>query len=173
VSGEGSAALLQAVFEHIRQERMADMPMLNPALRVEAVGFAPWHDGLLGILITPWFMNLMHLPGEQGLAAVPAPGGKRQLVFPSGVYEFISAQEERLGRYEMCSLFSPMFDFPDHATAVATAHEALVGLMTPDPSPAAGEGGGEAPAPAAEEARPAISRRDLLRGSFGRPSREP
>jgi hypothetical protein len=29
----------------------------------EAVGFRHWRDGWYGVLITPWFMNLIGLPG--------------------------------------------------------------------------------------------------------------
>ena len=36
--------------------------MVNPALAVEAVGFRPWGEHWLGILITPWFMNLVLMP---------------------------------------------------------------------------------------------------------------
>ena len=41
---------------------MAGVPMLNPALRVQAVGFRHWQSHWLGVLVTPWFMNLMLLP---------------------------------------------------------------------------------------------------------------
>ena len=46
----------------IQRERMADIPLLNPALEVQAVGFSVWEAYCLGVLITPWFMNLMLLP---------------------------------------------------------------------------------------------------------------
>ena len=36
--------------------RAADF--VNPALAVEAVGFRPWEDHWLGVMVTPWFMNL-------------------------------------------------------------------------------------------------------------------
>jgi len=149
--------LLESVFDQVHRERMVDMPMVNPALRVQAVGFAPWQGGSIGVLITPWCMNLMHLPPAD-VAGALQPGGKRQLAFPSGIYEFIGGEASGLGRYEMCSLFSPMFDFPDQAVAVATAQEAMSGLMAADapddpPEPEGGE---------------AMSRRQWLRGAFGR-----
>ena len=50
-------------------------------------------------------------------------------VFPSGVYEFIVAEEPVLGRYQACSLFSPMNSFDSQALAEATAREVLDGLM--------------------------------------------
>ena len=55
---------LEQVFAHIAATRMQGVPVQNPALRVQAVGFAPQADPdggewLLGVLVTPWFMNLV------------------------------------------------------------------------------------------------------------------
>ena len=44
------AAALQARFEHIHHHQMAGLPMLNPALRVQAIGFRPWAAHWLGVL---------------------------------------------------------------------------------------------------------------------------
>jgi [NiFe] hydrogenase assembly HybE family chaperone len=49
----------------------------------------------------------------------------RHYVFPAGVFEFIGSQDPVLGDYQACSLFSPMFDFADHAAARDTAAAAL------------------------------------------------
>ena len=51
------------MFSRIQAERMADVPLLNPALTVETVGFRLWQDSWLGVLITPWSMNLLALAG--------------------------------------------------------------------------------------------------------------
>lgn len=127
--------LLVEVFEHIAAIRMADVPILNPALQVEAVGFQPWQQGWLGVLITPWFMNLLFLP-PAGQPRIP-PGKKLHFQLPSGDYEFLASEEERLGPYLASSLFSPMHEFanPDDARAVAEAVMAEV-MRTPD-APAA------------------------------------
>lgn len=118
---------LEQAFRTIEATRMRGVPMLHAALRVEAVGFALQEiDGgsaALGILITPWFMNLMLLP----LDAMPmqAVGKVRVRNLGGERFEFIGAQEDGFGAYEMCSLFSPMFEFTDHAAAHATAVEVL------------------------------------------------
>ncbi|HYQ71668.1 MAG TPA: [NiFe]-hydrogenase assembly chaperone HybE, partial [Gammaproteobacteria bacterium] len=123
---------LESEFVRIQRERMADVPMLNPVLRVQAVGFRAWEGYCLGILVTPWFMNLMLLtPEGDAWADLPA-GATISHRFPSGTYEFILGEEERIGRYLMCSLFSPVFEFQDQAAAVATAEAALHNLMDPD-----------------------------------------
>ena len=72
-------------------ERMQGLAIVNPALEVEAVGFAPWQDHWLGVMVTPWFMNLVLLPRVRSRWQSIPVGGKRTLQFPAGVYEFIGA----------------------------------------------------------------------------------
>ncbi len=112
---------LQAVFEKIQHERMQDMPVINTKLSVAAVGFHPWQDCYLGVLVTPWFMNLMLLPQTPGQWHDLPELGKTHHTFPSGQYSFITGQEEGVGKYQMCSLFSPMFEFADQTATLETA----------------------------------------------------
>lgn len=153
---------LEQVFAHIAATRMRHVPVQNRALRVQAVGFAPQADPedgewLLGILVTPWFMNLVCLPMDLARAGetVPGVGQKAPLQIGSERFEFIGAHEDGLGAFACCSLFSPMFEFADHATAVATACEVLNLLRTPATVPK--------PAPVME----APSRRGFLFGRGG------
>lgn len=126
---ESPAAQLEAAFCAIRADRMRGLPFVNEALEVEAVGFAPWAASWLGILVTPWCMNLMLLPREAAKwQSVPA-GDKVAYRFPAGVYDFVSGREDAIGEYQACSLFSPMFDFADHASARLTAEAALAALF--------------------------------------------
>ena len=147
---------LEAAFEHIHRARMADVPILNAALRVQAVGAQPWQGHWLAVLITPWFMNLILLPGTGDDWQGHRPGSKRTCTFPSGVYEFIAGHEDGLGPYQACSLFSPVLEFEDQTAALAAAEAALEAVMEAPEAPQ--------PEPGAME-RP-ISRRDLLRGAF-------
>ncbi|WP_052761299.1 [NiFe]-hydrogenase assembly chaperone HybE [Sedimenticola thiotaurini] len=125
---------LEGLFRYIEQTRMAGIPILNLALQVEAVGFSRWNDYQLGVLITPWFMNLVLLGegADVGLAERPI-GDKIRHRFPSGVYEFIVAEEPALGqfqgRYQACSLFSPMQQFTSQQLAVETAQAVMTGVM--------------------------------------------
>jgi [NiFe] hydrogenase assembly HybE family chaperone len=180
---------LEAAFTRIQHERMRDVPLLNPALEVQAVGFRGWENYCLGILITPWFMNLMLLPPDgEAWAALPS-GTKINQSFPSGTYEFILGEEQGIGRYLMCSLFSPVFEFQNQEAAVATAEAVLEGLMDTanrdvvsarerelrrirsgdkEATAAVADADGEiVNRPSLEEriSKP-ISRRDLLRGVF-------
>jgi [NiFe] hydrogenase assembly HybE family chaperone len=120
---------LESVFNRIYTERMTDMPMVNNKLQVHAIGFQPWQQHYLGVLSTPWFMNLMLIPGEQEDWSEFQELSKRSHAFPSGRYEFITGYEEEIGKYQMCSLFSPMFEFADDDSAVETAQIILQELM--------------------------------------------
>lgn len=122
--------MLQNTFSSISVTRMKDVPVQNPALHVEAVGFAPAGDGWLGILITPWFMNLVRLPHASASKCLGV-GQKAEYPIGSERFEFIGAEEDEIGAFETCSLFSPMFEFADHAAAVATAQEVLKLLRKP------------------------------------------
>jgi [NiFe] hydrogenase assembly HybE family chaperone len=120
-----------AAFRVVQATRMHDVPILNPALSVEVIGFAPWDAHWLGCLVTPWFMNLMLLPRETEHWVRLRPGEKRTYRFPAGAFEFIGGREEAIGEYQACSLFSPMFEFADHATARLTAEACLRALFDP------------------------------------------
>lgn len=123
---------LERVYRKIQRERMSNVPVLNPHLSVKAVGFQPWNEHLLGILVTPWFMNLMLLPREGERWVGMQQGAKVIHQFPSGPYEFIFGEEAAVGCYQSCSLFSPMFEFHDQQSAEITAERVLQGIMEPE-----------------------------------------
>ncbi|NDY89806.1 [NiFe]-hydrogenase assembly chaperone HybE [Ideonella livida] len=137
--------VMEAHYRHIATTRMAGMPLLHPGLRVQALGFElqpamvqenerlPW---ACGVLVTPWFMNLVRLPllRQDAVAAVTAgwlAAGERAWRRLGGhELDFIGAFEGsgmagELGALEVCSLFSPMQGFADHGAAVATGLEVL------------------------------------------------
>lgn len=137
--------LLVAVFERIQAERMAGLPMLNPALHVAAVDFARRdepHAEWLGVLITPWSLGLMLLPASADWP-VPAPHERAFRRYPAGDFAFLGNREEGLGDYLVCPLFHEMSQFADQETAVLAARTSLLALqMTPprlDADPAAPE----------------------------------
>jgi len=171
--------LLEQTYRRIEQKRMQGLPFLNPVLEVRALGFMPWNENLVGVLITPWFMNLMLLPGKENWSELKV-GSKVTHRFHSGAYEFTVGHEADFGRYQMCSLFSPVQQFVDQAAAVATAIEVMRGLFDSDNLEGltmhdelvrrAWQGGepqdeteSESPTLSEKMSRP-ISRRELLRG---------
>jgi [NiFe] hydrogenase assembly HybE family chaperone len=118
-------AALEAAFRRVQRERMADMPLLNPALRVEAVDFARWQGQWLGALVSPWFVNLILVPGDAA-TWVSVPEGKRRFLnFPAGDFAFLGGYEPEVGEFQCCSLISPPAQFAAHEDARATAREAL------------------------------------------------
>ncbi len=161
-AGETLARTLEAVFSMIERERMHDVPILNPALSVACIGMRPFEGGWLSVLITPWFINLVLLPGDaagaEAWGAMPS-GSKPVHRFPAGQFEFICASEDGIGPYRTCSLFSPVFEFENQDAALAAAEASLTALFDArlDPANEAAAAQAEAAAPgetAAAKAEP-------------------
>ena len=128
---------LEAAFRHIAATRMDGVPVLNPRLEVQAVGFESDEDGqhALGVLVTPWFMNLLRLPLLDGLPTLALRAVAARDICTRRL-DLIGAFEPGVGAFEACSLFSPMFEFANQAAAVATAQEALKELRAAPRAPA-------------------------------------
>jgi [NiFe] hydrogenase assembly HybE family chaperone len=167
---------LDAAFRAIAG-RMYGLAFVNPAVEVEAVGFAPWEATWLGVMVTPWFMNLMLLPRDPILWRPLSSGAKRTYAFPAGSFEFISAREAAVGEYLSCSLFSPLLEFDDHASARLVASLARAALFDPanaevavmpegNLSPELASGDRRRLARMDEQLATPLSKRDFLRGSF-------
>lgn len=122
---------LDRLLEHYRgiaTERMRGLALYNHRLMVEAVGFAPWREGTMGVLVTPWTMNLILLPGEGGR---PLPAGGAQTVdLPGGEYRFLVSAGAGPPHLSL-ALFTTVTDFPDQDTARAIALETLARLRAP------------------------------------------
>jgi len=154
--------------------RMDGLNVVNPAIGVEAVAFAPWESHWLGAMVTPWCINLMLLPRDPAGWTTLPQGRKRRYTFPAGEYEFISSRDETVGEYQMCSLISPVLELPDHATACQVAELARAALLDPAnaPQPEAPKAGDDTelpPGPIAQikqHAKAPMSKRDFLRGRF-------
>ncbi|MDP2431030.1 MAG: [NiFe]-hydrogenase assembly chaperone HybE [Pseudomonadota bacterium] len=95
------------------------------------MGFRRWREDWVGVLITPWFMSLICLPGPGSAYESLSSGSKQDVALPSGDYEFLSAHEDALGHYLTSSLFSPMFEFPDMARAREVAEAVLAEVFKP------------------------------------------
>jgi [NiFe] hydrogenase assembly HybE family chaperone len=122
---------LEAVFKEIHVGQMRGVPLLNETLEVRAIGFRAHEGRVLGMMITPWFMNIVLIPGPDEDWSRLVPGTKELVAFPSGQYEFVGANRAETGPYKACSLFSPMFDFTSMLQATETARAALVSLFDP------------------------------------------
>lgn len=154
------SARLTAAYRAVHDQRMRGLPFVNAALRVEAVAFAPWKTYWLGVMVTPWSMNLMLLPGAaEAWRSLPV-GDKRRYRFPAGDFDFVAGRADDIGEYLACSLFSPVLEFADHASARQTAALAREALFDPANAEATA-----APTDAPSEDRH-FSRRDMLHARF-------
>ena len=123
-------AMLAGVYREIGERAMRDLPIFNDKLGVEAVGFRRFNGAIVGIMVTPWFMNVIASLDEEAFPA-REPGSTLQISFPAGEIELAVSDVAAAGRIASCSLFSPMFQFDDMPVACATAAAALEALMTP------------------------------------------
>jgi [NiFe] hydrogenase assembly HybE family chaperone len=164
-------------FARVQAERMAGLPLLNPALSVEAVGFewaAQTEDEAdsppvaEGVLVTPWFMSLVRLP----LAVLPhgnRVGCRAVRRFGNERFDFIGGHDQVLGFHETCALFSPMNGFSSQALARETALASLALLRPSADAPATPVTPATPPSQInpATPAEPVPARRSFLLG--GRP----
>ncbi len=156
--GENPAARLEQMYLHIWATSMHDLPFVNPALSVEAVGFRRWRTADLaahgstplrpalladdagnaagdwvGAVITPWFINLFLLPGGGNLWSDRASGERCHIDFPIGPLEFIADYNAaaEVPAYQYCPLFAPPSQFVSQSAARAAARAALDTMLHP------------------------------------------
>lgn len=138
-------------FQQIGEQQVQDLPIYHHKLQVEAVGFQRLNPTeWIGVLITPWFMDLLLIPDKLEPWDIHAPGKRVSRELPAKTYPFIQGGDEVLGSYLTCSLYSPMdaFDYQELARSAASA--ALHAALTPPEPPAT----------------PEYERRAFLRGEF-------
>lgn len=162
---------LEAVFNDIAETRMAGLPICNAALRVQAVGFREWQGHRVGVLVTPWTISLVLMPGDRAPPRASAPDEKMSWEFPSGKYEFMGLNEPALGACQTCSLISPVIDIDRQEDAVKIAEQVMEALFVTDDSDAKRDAERRQMVEAARlKGEPVLdkplSRRDFLRGSF-------
>jgi len=140
---------LRRSFEAIYRERMRGLPIVNDRLTVEAIGFREFEGHQVGVLLTPWFMNLFLLAGN-GEWEAAAPGDSVEVPLPGEACKFVVNHDAELGTCLSAILFRTVSDFPDQEMARAIAEDVLAQLF---------------PADDAVPAAPAkVSRRSLLTG---------
>ena len=115
-------------FETIYRQHMQDLPIVNRCLQVEAVGFQNYDGDALGVLITPWFMNLVLLPNDAHLSNC-SQGSKSIVEFPSGAIEFTGCQDDTLGYFQTALLFRSVGDLPDQEMARNIAGQVMQDLF--------------------------------------------
>jgi [NiFe] hydrogenase assembly HybE family chaperone len=145
-----------ALIEHFRRvdPGMRDLPIYNDKVAIGAIGFRPFGEAeLLGVVLTPWFMNLVILPIKPAAMAMAEVGKTVSVELPGGTWKFVVGGEEAVGLYKAHSLHSPVLTFTLPGQAVAEARRLLAVLTTP---PAA------APAAIGKDNTTGINRRAML-----------
>lgn len=128
------AVRLETVFRDIERTHMAGLPIVHPVLSVEAIGFEPLHGHWFGILITPWFMNAVMVPGTDADWVSVPEGEWVAWQLPVGALRFYAVVEPGFGELHAHSLYSPVTRFADQAAARVEARRCL-GLLRTQPPP--------------------------------------
>lgn len=157
---ESPGEWLASHYRQVYAERRRELADVNPALAIEAVGFTRYQGDWLGVVITPWFLNLFLLSGGGQLWGDIPAGQRRYLNLPCGTLQFIAEDDPELGPYQYCPLIAPVTGLPDMAAARQTAVDALAAAL--------GQPAAASPPAAAEEAPKAVSRRGFLLTLTGR-----
>jgi [NiFe] hydrogenase assembly HybE family chaperone len=111
---------------------MRGLPLYNAKVAIEAIGFHTFGDqALLGIMLTPWFMNLILLPLKPVPMELAAIGKSEAIELPAGKRTFVVGGAETIGLYKAYSLYSPVLNFTLPGQAQAEARRMLGLLMTP------------------------------------------
>lgn len=143
---EEDVASLVAAYEAV-DVRMRELPIHNPRLAVEAVGFRQAGELFVGAIVTPWFLNLVVLGRE-----VPASGESVELVLPGGRFALVAAHEGV--PHLALPLLSPVTEIVDREAARAVASECLRLVLEGD-------------APSVPAAPRGVGRRGLFAGLLG------
>ncbi len=125
-------------FREIGDAQMRELPFYNASLEVEAFDFSRFGDDqLIGVLITPWFMNLVLLPLDYVAVDANRYGKSRSFALPGGGIEFRYGGDEVVGSFWAHSLHSPMHKFASQTHARSEARIRLAEAMqSPQTRPA-------------------------------------
>jgi [NiFe] hydrogenase assembly HybE family chaperone len=126
-SSDDVAALLRH-FEKIERQHMRGLPIVNSKLHVEAIGARRFGEHKVLVLISPWFMNLVLLPGNDDWNRF-AQGDSCNIEMPAEKMEFTVCHDDGVGTFLTAIMFRTVCDFPDQETARNIATEILQTLF--------------------------------------------
>ncbi len=122
---------LVAHFAEISETQMKDLPIYNHALVVEAIGFRPFCARYVGVLITPWFINLISLPRTLQPQTIDSGDGQETVDLPGGPQIFLRSFDPAIGEFSSKSLLSALFHLHSQQAARIEASDYLSEAMTP------------------------------------------
>ncbi len=127
---ENPSALLERHFLQIR-----NAPPGNVLLSCVAVDFARFRGDWIGVVVTPWFINIVLLPGGGELWGDIPAGQRRYIDLPSGTVAFAAAEDPLIGPFQYSPLVEPVSAVPDMAAALSIAHEVMRGICPQQNAP--------------------------------------
>ena len=164
------SAFLAAHYGKVWEERMRDLSFVNDKLAVEAIGFTRLSGDWVGVVVTPWFVNLFLIYGGGTLWGDIPAGERRYVNLPCGTLQFIADDDPDIGPYQYCPLIAPVDHLTDMASARKAALDAMQAVVTVPPKDDAEEAAA-APAPvtaSVEAEKGPVSRRAFFRRLAGK-----
>nr|WP_278989005.1 hydrogenase-2 assembly chaperone [Plesiomonas shigelloides] len=102
------AALLEQTFSEIAQGEMQTLPFFRAQVPVRALGFQCYEGQWVGVMLTPWMLSILVLPGLDQVWDSRPQGERLGLRLPFGNAVFHVCEIEAIGQYLSCSLMSPL-----------------------------------------------------------------
>ncbi|XEI15473.1 hydrogenase-2 assembly chaperone [Plesiomonas shigelloides] len=102
------AALLEQTFSEIAQGEMQTLPFFRAQVPVRALGFQCYEGQWVGVMLTPWMLSILVLPGPDQVWDSRPLGERLGLRLPFGNAVFHVSEIETIGQYLSCSLMSPL-----------------------------------------------------------------
>ena len=120
-------------FWQAAESRMTGLPVHNPVLSIMVTPAQRFGRFRFSTVVSPWSMAVIAVP-DPGIK-LPSDGVTLRLELPAGDVDFVVASMDDGSRYGTASLFSPMDEFDDQATAEEVAFAAIDELLREaDPS---------------------------------------
>ncbi|QPE16878.1 hydrogenase-2 assembly chaperone [Providencia rettgeri] len=100
--------LVEAAFTRVAEQSMHDLSFLHPTMPVHASEFALFEGQWVGVVITPWMLSAIILPGPEQYWPRRVVGDKVGLILPYGEMTYTVGELDGLTQYFACSLMSPL-----------------------------------------------------------------
>ena len=109
-------------------ERQPSQGLVNPYISEAAIGFRAHNDQLIGVALTPRYLDLLVLP-EDGKGWKDSQVGEFHMEsFPAGDIKFIHDWNSSIGAYGYCTLLTSVILFDSQEEAESLALETLKAL---------------------------------------------
>lgn len=135
---ENPSSLVEQVFSQIAQTQdMMELPFYHKGILTKTFSFQEFEEQWVGVVLTPWMLSVVILPGSRQIWPQREVGDKLGLSFPRGDVTFVVSEIEGLGQYLSCSLMSPLDRHVHQKVYEQLAEDSLkelLGQKDPDPN---------------------------------------